>query len=150
MLATNVIELDARRPAAPETAVAPAGPKRDLVLLIEDDDVVASLIVRLLERMHWRVAVARDGAECEKLLQAHSAEIALAFMDCTLPDTHGGSLCQRLRMALPGLPVLLTSGRTQPGLLDLVAADGPAAFVAKPFLPGDVMRHVSALLPVAA
>ncbi len=150
MFARTAIELDARHPAGPVAAAVPTTPKRDLVLLVEDDDNVASLLVRLLERMNRPVVLARDGASCERLLQAHHERIALAFVDCSLPDTHGGSLCQKLRTIVPGLPVLLMSGRSQPGLLGLVTADGPAAFVSKPFLPADVVRHVSALLPAAA
>ena len=134
------------RTAPPQSATL----TRDLVLLVEDDEPIAGLLARILERMQWRVAVAGDAAQCLRLLETHRAEVALALIDCSLPDAHGGSLCANLRAAVPGLPVLLTSGRTQPGLLELVAADGPAAFLSKPFLPGDVMLQVRALLPARA
>jgi DNA-binding response OmpR family regulator len=149
MPATHVLEADsvlAVRPATP----LPSASTRDLVLLVEDDEPIAGLLAHILERMNWRVAVASTGAECLRLLETHREEIGLAFLDCSLPDLHGGSLCARLRATVPGLPVLLTSGRTQPGLLELVAADGPAVFLSKPFLPADVMRQVRILLPARA
>ena len=36
--------------------------------------------------------------------------------------------------------------RDQPGLMALLAADGPTAFLPKPCLPGDVLQRVRALL----
>lgn len=134
----------------PAVAPAVAAPRRDVVLLVEDDDAIAGLLECVLTRLHWRVLRAESGAECQQRLAAHRAEIGLAFLDCSLPDTHGGMLCSRLRAAVPGLPVLLTSGRAQPGVLELVAADGPAAFLPKPFMPADVVRHIQALVPARA
>jgi DNA-binding response OmpR family regulator len=112
--------------------------------------MVALLIGRVLERLNWRVLRAGDGAECECLAAQHGSAIALALVDCGLPDTEVAVLCKHLRAALPGLPLLLTSGREYSGLAGSLAGDGPAAFLAKPFLPGDVMRHVQALMARAA
>ena len=145
----HVLDQDPRQTASFETP-APAAPVRDVVLLVEDDEPIAGLLARIIERMKWRVVVALDGAEGLRLLEAHHAELALAFLDCSLPDVHGGTLCTQLRKAVPGLPVLLTSGRAQPGLLELVSADGPTAFLSKPFLPADVTLHVQRLLPARA
>lgn len=125
-----------------------AGPVvRDTVLVVEDDAPVAALLGHILARIDRRVLHARDGGECLRLFEQHAAAIGLVFMDCTLPDAHGGTLCDRLRSIVPGLPVLLTSGRQQPGLLKLLAADGPTAFLSKPYLPAEVLRQVRLLLP---
>ena len=119
---------------------------RDAVLLVEDDAPVAALVTHILSRLGYRVLHARDGAECLRLFAANSAAVALAFMDCTLPDAHGGALSQKLRATRPGLPVLLTSGREQPGLLKLLAVEGPTAILPKPYLPGAVTQHFKVLL----
>jgi two-component system cell cycle sensor histidine kinase/response regulator CckA len=119
---------------------------RDTVLLVEDDQPVAALLSHILARINQRVLHARDGTQCLRLFERQSASVGLVFMDCGLPDAHGGTICRRLRALVPGLPVLLTSGREQPGLVALLAPDGPTAFLPKPYLPGDVLRHVQALL----
>jgi DNA-binding response OmpR family regulator len=123
---------------------------RDAVLLAEDDDLVAPLIAHVLERCHWRVLRATDGADAERIVAAHGAEIALALVDGRLPDMDGAVLCDRLRIALPGLPVLIVSGRECSSLAQALAAGGPAAYLAKPFMPLDVMRHVQNLMAQAA
>lgn len=128
----------------------PAPLVRDTVLLVEDDQPVATLVAHILARINRRVIHARDGVECMRLFEQQSASIGLVLMDCGLPDVHGGSLCQHLRVIVPGLPVLLSSGREQPGLVTLLAADGPTDFLAKPYLPGDVLRQVRSLFDAGA
>ncbi len=123
---------------------------RDTVLLVEDDESLAKLFVLLLQRCGFRVVHARNGADCVRLFDQNPASIALLLVDCNLPDAHGGSLCHRLRGTVPGLPVLLTSGRRQEALQELLAADGPTGFLPKPFFPGDVLPHVRALVAAAA
>lgn len=133
--------------AFPETDPAVAEPRpANTVLLVEDNDSLASLFSVLLGRCNLRVLRARDGAGCLRIFAEHSAAITLVLMDCNLPDAHGGSLCHRLRAVVPGLPVLLTSGRKQEAVRALLAADGPTGFLAKPFLPSDAVREVRALL----
>ena len=138
------------RLAAPTTGGLAAPALRDAILLVEDDDMVAMLLTQVLARFHWRVVRAGDGAEGERLVAEHGPSIALALVDCGLPDVEGTTLCERLRAALPGLPLLLTSGREYSDFADTLAAEGPAGFLAKPFLPGDVLRHVQTLLAPAA
>jgi DNA-binding response OmpR family regulator len=123
---------------------------RDLIFVVEDDDVIAGLLERILARGGHRVVRAVDAAQCELLFQRHERQIALVILDCRLPDAHGGLLCNRLRNQSPGLPVLLTSGREQVGLCELFAADGPTAFLPKPFFPRDVERLVESLIRATA
>jgi two-component system response regulator RegX3 len=120
--------------------------REGLVLLVEDEDSLADLIAALLGRMRIRVIRASDGAQAVQLFQQHRAEIALALVDCQLPDCGGAEVCNDLRAASPGLPLLLTSGRDQRVLEAHFAVSGPCQFLPKPFMPGDVTRRVSSLL----
>lgn len=129
-------------PAAAATPVKHEG----LVLLVEDEDPLAELLATLLRRMQVRLIRAADGAQAVRLFNEHRAEITLAFVDCHLPDTCGAELCQILRATAPGLPLLLTSGRDQQALQTQLAAGGPCQFLPKPYMPGEVVRRVTALL----
>ena len=55
-------------------------------------------------------------------------------------------LCQQLRALAPGLPLLLTSGRDQRALQAVFAAGGPCSFLAKPYMPAEVMGRVKMML----
>lgn len=147
MPAITAVSLGSLPPVDPLTTVEAQA--RDTVLLVEDDESLAKLFSLLLQRCCLRVIHARSGAECVSLFERHQSAIVLLLMDCNLPDAHGGTICHGLRRLVPGLPVLLTSGRKQESLQSLLAADGPTGFLAKPFLPSDVAPRVRALLGVA-
>ena len=133
-------------PALEPADTASPGPRNALVLLVEDEDPLAELLTTLLGRLKVRVIRAADGAQAMQLFQQHRAEITLAFVDCHLPDRGGAEVCNDLRAASPGLPLLLTSGRDQRALEAHFAASGPCQFLPKPYMPADVIRRVSSLL----
>lgn len=134
-------------PATPGASAADIS-ARGQVLIVEDNDVVAGLITCILNRRGQSVLRARDGAECEQMVAQHGSAIVLVLLDCRLPDTDGISLCGRLRARVPRLPVLLSSGHNYAG--PRAVADGPTAFLAKPFLPEQLKRQIDTLLQVAA
>src|SRR5437867_4131900 len=109
MPASSAVAFASTRPAAPVSGAHTASGVRDLILLVEDDEMIATLVKQVIERIQWRVLLAGDGAECDRLMAQHGASIALALVDCGLPDIEGAELCERLRSSQPGLPVLLTS-----------------------------------------
>jgi DNA-binding response OmpR family regulator len=113
---------------------------------VEDEDSIASLITCILARGNFRVVRARDGRECLRMLEENEAQLILATLDCKLPDADGGALCHRLRERAAGLPVLFVSGRDVSNLKAAWAGDGRTGFVSKPFLPGEVLKQVHALV----
>lgn len=121
-----------------------------MILLVEDHDIVAGLITKVLLQNHWQVVRVRDGAECEAEFLRQRDRIALVVLDWRLPDTDGGVLCQRLRALAPGLPVVLTSGKDQSGMVDVFESGGPTAFLPKPFRPQEAARQIAALVTDAA
>lgn len=128
-----------------------AEPRRSgAILLVEDEDSLAELLFHVFTRMKVPVLRAADGGQALQLFMDHRATIALAFVDCHLPDVCGADLCATLRVLAPGLPLLITSGRDQRALEASLAAGGPTGFLPKPYMPADVIRRVNALLPAVA
>jgi DNA-binding response OmpR family regulator len=125
----------------PEVARLPGA-----VLFVEDEPTLAVLMRHLLGRLGRPVMHAEDGTAAVQLLSAHRDAIALVIVDCHLPDTCGDELSQMLRTLVPGVPLMLTSGRDQRALVARLATGGPTDFLAKPYLPGEVVRRVGALL----
>jgi DNA-binding response OmpR family regulator len=120
------------------------------VLLIEDEESIAQMLLLIFSRSGMSVLWARDGAEGLSLFQENQERISVAFVDCRLPDIDGAEICRRLRAAAPGLPVLLTSGREQQAAQQWLKASGPTAFVTKPYLPTELVGRVRTLLQTAA
>lgn len=129
-------------------STAPA-PARDTVLIVEDDDNIAGLLSCILARDGFRVLRTRLAGEAHALFDDQGERIALILVDCTLPDCNGGVLARQLRARVRRLPVLFVSGRDLTALRETLAEGGPTGFVAKPFFPADVLRHVRALIGAA-
>ena len=68
-----------------------------LILIVEDDPEISSLMARYLGDNGFRVAVARDGEAMDRALAARRPE--LVVLDINLPGEDGLSLCLRLRNA---------------------------------------------------
>lgn len=127
-----------------------ASRRKGAVLLVEDEATLAELLTRLLTRVQVEVIHAANGAVAMQIFAERRANIALAFVDCHLPDMDGRELCQMLRGVAPGLPLLLTSGRDQRSLETVFAASGPTGYLPKPYMPGEVLRRVTMLLNASA
>jgi len=80
------------------------------VLLVEDDDEVATLVTEMLQELGYRVTRAAS-AESALGALANERQVDLVLSDIMMPGTMNGlGLFRELKLRRPGLPVLLTSG----------------------------------------
>ena len=128
-------------PAAPPTAVARehAAPAR--ILLAEDDARVRSLVARVLVDEGYDVHEATGPADAFALL-AEAGPFDLVVSDVSMPDGGGVALLDRIeREGLP-CPVLFISGFSGPRELAARMRSPRVRFLAKPFLPDDLLAAV--------
>jgi PAS domain S-box-containing protein len=105
-------ELPASQPAATPEADSSARRRtlRGSVLLVEDDDEVASLVGEMLAELGYRVTRAASAQAALGAL-ADDREVDLVFSDVLMPGTMNGmELAREIRRRRPHMPVLLTSG----------------------------------------
>ena len=101
------------------------------ILLIEDDERMASLIKRGLEEQQYTVDQALDGATGGQL--ALSKDYAVIIMDVMLPDGSGLVLCKQVKTVKPDVPVIMLTalGTTDDKLGGFDA--GADDYLVKPF-----------------
>jgi len=75
------------------------------ILVIEDEDRVASLIKKGLEEMGLSTTIAADGLSGKKL--ALTGEFDLSIIDILLPGINGIDLCKQIRRELPDMPIIM-------------------------------------------
>jgi len=117
-----------------------------LVLVVEDEAALVTLLRYNLEREGFRVAEARDGEEA--MLQIAEQMPDLVILDWMLPLMSGIEVCRQLRR-LPEtrrLPIVMLTARGEEGdkLRGLDA--GADDYVTKPFSPSEVIARLRAVL----
>jgi PAS domain S-box-containing protein len=98
--------------AAPATG-APGHGRRDgtgTILVVEDEDTVRALVVRMLERGGHRVLQAPNGTAAMSLVGSRIDEVDLVLTDVVMPGMRGPELVLELRRRRPELPAILMSG----------------------------------------
>jgi two-component system cell cycle sensor histidine kinase/response regulator CckA len=134
----------------PATASTPAPSTQEggeCILVVDDEDMVRELARVVLERSGLRVLVAADGDEALAQYGANRNEIDLVLLDYSLPGRTGLQVFEELRKLDPEVCVVFASGYALEGdALALLVADG-GAFIAKPYLPDELLEAVRKALP---
>jgi CheY-like chemotaxis protein len=136
-------------PAAVDAAAAPAvegRPGSETILLVEDDASVRTIAKQTLERLGYRVLVAREGGEGVALAARHEGRIDLLLTDVVMPGLSGRAVADRLAPARPEMRVLFMSGYTEDAIVHHGVLDEGIAFIEKPFTPKHLGRVVRARL----
>ncbi len=113
------------------------------VLVVDDEEILLTLMTRLLERAGCRVACARDGDEALRLFSAEPARFDVAILDVGVPPRGALAALRALRALRPDLGAILTSGSGPDPRLREALREGRSAFVAKPFSPSDLQRALA-------
>ena len=128
-----------------------AGPTRrcgaGTVLVVEDERTVRELAVRILADAGYRVLEAPSPTEAVRTADAAPGPIDLLLTDVVMPGgVTGVDLANRLVATRPQLEVLYMSGYSEEAAVRFGVPRGEARFLAKPFLPDDLVGKVADLL----
>lgn len=115
------------------------------ILLVEDEDELASATQMVLQRQGHVVDRCGDGLEGWTLLRGELARYDLAIVDWMLPGLSGPEFCRRARRAGLELPLLLLTARA--GTADRVEGldAGADDYLSKPFAMEELLARVRAL-----
>jgi len=139
--------------AAPEGAArsAESGMRRVTgrgcrVLLVEDEDMVRKVVVRMLLSRGFQVTTATNAREAKLLFNAANGEFDLLISDVMIPEGNGPELARELSERCPALRVLFVSGYT--GWSDAGGLDAERVrFLTKPFGSAELTEMIEELLP---
>ncbi len=114
------------------------------ILLVEDDDLLASGLLLALRRAHYTVEHVRDGAAAVRALADN--QFALMVLDLGLPGLDGTEVLKAVRARGDQIPVLILSARdaTRERIagLDLGADD----YLVKPFELDELLARLRVLM----
>jgi hypothetical protein len=114
----------------------------ETILVVEDDESVRRLVVRLLEMLGYQVLEAGDAAEALRIAGEHDAPIHAVLTDVVMPDKQGPALVMELADLHPDIRPIYMSGYTR----GAVEMDETIVLVQKPFSRQDLARTVRNVL----
>jgi DNA-binding response OmpR family regulator len=117
------------------------GPQR--VLVVEDEEGIASFVAMYLKKGGFAVSVAASGAEA--LAKAGAEHPALIVLDLGLPDIDGIDVCKRIRQR-SDVPVLMLTARDDDVDKIIGLEVGADDYLTKPFNPRELVARVKSIL----
>ncbi|MBA3981374.1 MAG: DNA-binding response regulator [Alcanivorax sp.] len=113
------------------------------ILIVEDDERLATLTREYLESNGMDITVVNDGEEAVRRIRADQPD--LVVLDLMLPGADGLTVCREVRPAFRN-PILMLTARTDDMDQVLGLEMGADDYVAKPVKPRVLLARIRALL----
>jgi two-component system, cell cycle sensor histidine kinase and response regulator CckA len=118
----------------------------DTILLVEDEQSVRELTLRILTKEGYEVLVAGNGREALELMAREPRHIDLLLTDVMMPEINGPELAERVREQRADIRIVFMSGYTEDAVFRNGMLEKGSVFVAKPFSPALLLRRIRAVL----
>jgi len=118
----------------------------ETVFVVEDDESVRRLAVRILERAGYRVLAASHGREALMTAEKHRESITVLMSDVVMPGMNGRELAEQFVKLHPESIVLYTSGYTEDVIVHHGVIDKGLNFLSKPYSPTALTKKIRGLI----
>jgi PAS domain S-box-containing protein len=116
------------------------------VLLVEDEETLRDMTVRMLTRLGCRTVTAKDGKEAVAIYRELHQNIDVVILDLVMPEMSGRETFFQLRDINPQVVVLLASGYSFDGEVQALMNEGAKGFLQKPYRTAELARKISEIL----
>jgi PAS domain S-box-containing protein len=103
-----------------------------LILLVDDEPTIRSILRQGLEGAGYKVIEAVDGVDGFGAFVRHRSSIRLVLLDLTMPRMGGDEVFAEIQKVAPEVPVVLMSGYSQQEATATLQGQGLAGFLPKP------------------
>ena len=123
---------------------------RGLVLLVEDEPDIQSLVADHLISAGFEVCLASDGEVALQMIRERRP--ALVCLDLNLPRISGYEVCEQIRAdpELEGISILITSARNSLDVRVFSLEAGADAYIIKPYALNELTGEIDRLFTVRA
>jgi len=129
LLPPCTVAAEPRRPDAPAAEWRGAG----VVLVVDDEDAVRALAVRVLKSAGFEVLEAADGQAALEVFAGAADRVRFVLLDLMMPRLDGVQTLQEMRKLKPGVRAVVMSGYTEQEVTRRFADAPPDGFLQKPF-----------------
>jgi len=125
-------------------------PRKETILVVEDEEGVRRGVQRILKHAGYQVLVAADPAQAIAIVEEYPGKLDLLLTDVVMPMMTGVQLAQRVVAMRSSIKVLYMSGHAREGLDSQVPGDGSREFLQKPFTRDAMLNKVAGVLDAGA
>ncbi len=130
---------------SPESfATQPGG--KETILVVEDEEMLRSLVREVLTRAGYGVMEAVDGEEGVNVFRRHHTRIDLVLLDLGLPKLSGDEVFATLRTIRPDVKVMFSTGYVKKEKTAELLELGALGVVHKPFTVADMLATIREVL----
>ena len=114
------------------------------VLVVDDDETVANVVVGYLHRAGHEAKRVGDGQAALDAVAENPPD--LMVLDLMLPGVDGLEVCRQVRKDLPNLPIVMLTALSEPDDRIVGLELGADDYVTKPFSPRELVLRVESVL----
>lgn len=114
--------------------------KSGMVLLIDDEEIIRTMVQSILETLGYQVITAADGQEGIEKLMKNLESISFVILDMIMPKMNGKETFEHIHRIRPELKVIMFSGFTDDEKISTLEEMGIFAFIKKPFKIVELMH----------
>jgi PAS domain S-box-containing protein len=119
---------------------------KETILIVEDEDLVRSLVRVALQSNGYRVLESSDARQACQILEESREPIHLLLTDVVMPHMSGKELAERVATQHSDSRVLYMSGYTDNAVVLHSVLEATAHFLQKPFTPKALLKKVREVL----
>ncbi len=112
------------------------------ILVIEDDEVLANVLSRVLQKSGYVVLTASDGKEALEVAKRCEDKISLVLADVVLPGENAVDITEKIKELHPNAKVIMMSGYAVPIVIHHGMLKGNEPFLQKPFSKDELLCNV--------
>ena len=116
------------------------------ILLVDDEEMVLSVGVKMLENLGYTALEAKGGREAIEAYNKNKDKVDMVILDMIMPDMGGGEAYDRMKEINSNVKVLLSSGYSLDGQASEILRKGCDAFIQKPFTVKELSGRISEIL----
>ncbi len=116
------------------------------ILLVEDEELLRTLVADYLAERGFCVYAAQDGVQAVQLYREHEKTIQIVFSDIDLPNLNGVDAFRQMRAINPDVQVIFASGSLNPLLKKRLHDAGVKYVLQKPYSPEEIVTMIGTLL----
>jgi signal transduction histidine kinase/CheY-like chemotaxis protein len=121
--------------------------EQGIILVVDDETIVRSVVENAMRREGYFVVSAEDGLSGVEKFVEHAGELVGVFLDLTMPKMNGDEALTKMRQIRADVPVVVMSGYSENEVSERFGDDDRIAFLQKPFTIANLKTKFESLSP---